>query len=291
MLKSMTGYGRINIQKEEREYQVEIRSVNHRYLDISVKMPKQLSYLEDDVKKEIAKKIKRGKVEVYITYNNSSADGINIKINKELAKAYIKELRELALEENISSDICVNDIAKYPDVLTTQKNEEDERVKEELIEAVDEATNNLCDMRAREGEQLSKDFLERLEYIKNKINEISSLSTGLIQEYVVKLEGRIKQLLQDKEIDQERLAQEVVIFADKCSVEEEITRLDSHIKQFKELINSDKPIGKKLDFLIQEMNRETNTIGSKANNLKITNNVVDLKTEIENIREQVQNIE
>ena len=291
MLKSMTGYGRVNIQKEEREYQVEIRSVNYRYLDISVKMPKQLSYLEEDVKKEIAKKIRRGKVEVFIVYNNSSVDGINININKELAKAYIKELKELALEENISSDICVNDIAKYPDVLTIQKNEEDQRIKEELIEAVGEATNSLYDMRVKEGKQLSQDFLERLGYIKNKINEISSLSTGLIQEYVVKLEGRIKQLLQDKEIDKDRLAQEVVIFADKCSVEEEITRLDSHIKQFRELINSDKPIGKKLDFLIQEMNRETNTIGSKANNLEITNNVVDLKTEIENIREQVQNIE
>ena len=291
MLKSMTGYGRINIKKEEREYQVEIKSVNHRYLDISVKIPKQLSFLEDDIKKEIAKKIKRGKVEVFITYNNSSLDEINIKINKELAKAYIKELKELAMEENISSDICVNDIVKYPDVLSIQKNGEDEKVKEELIAAVSEATNNLYDMRAREGKRLTKDFLERLEYIKNKINEISSLSTGLIQEYVVKLEGRIKQLLQDKEIDKERLAQEVVIFADKCSVEEEITRLDSHIKQFKELINSENPIGKKLDFLIQEMNRETNTIGSKANNLEITNNVVDLKTEIENIREQVQNIE
>ena len=291
MIKSMTGYGKGNISENLRNYQVEIKSVNHRYLDISVKMPRVLSYLEEDVKKVISSKVKRGKIDVFITFENSSTEGKEIKINNEIAKMYINQLKQLAEEENILANIEVTEISKYPDVLSVQNTQDDEQIKKELIEATTIATDKLVQMRQVEGSKMAEDLLKRIEKTNQKIEKISGLSTGLIEEYVVKLENRIKEILKNQEIDESRLAQEVVIYADKCSLEEEVTRLKSHISQFKELINSDDAVGKKLDFIIQEMNRETNTIGSKANNLEITNGVIDIKTEIENIREQVQNIE
>lgn len=291
MIKSMTGYGKGNISENLRNYQVEIKSVNHRYLDISVKMPRVLSYLEDEVKKVISSKAKRGKIDVFITFENNSAEGKEIKINNEIAKIYIEQLRNLAKEENISANIEVTEISKYPDVLSIQNTQDDEQIKKELIEVTEIAADKLIQMRQIEGNKMAEDLLQRIQNIKQKVEKISALSTGLIEEYVVKLEGRIKEILKNQEIDESRLAQEVVIYADKCSIEEEVTRLKSHISQFEKLLSSDEAVGKKLDFIIQEMNRETNTIGSKANNLEITNGVIDIKTEIENIREQVQNIE
>ena len=291
MIKSMTGYGKGNISENLRNYQVEIKSVNHRYLDISVKMPRVLSYLEDEVKKVISSKAKRGKIDVFITFENNSAEGKEIKINNEIAKIYIEQLRNLAKEESISANIEVTEISKYPDVLSIQNTQDDEQIKKELIEVTEIATDKLVQMRQIEGNRMAEDLLQRIQNIKQKVEKISALSTGLIEEYVVKLEGRIKEILKNQEIDESRLAQEVVIYADKCSIEEEVTRLKSHISQFEKLLSSDETVGKKLDFIIQEMNRETNTIGSKANNLEITNGVIDIKTEIENIREQVQNIE
>ena len=293
MIRSMTGYGKQSLSIDGREYQIEIKSVNHRYLDINIKMPKTLSYLEDTIKKEISEKIKRGKIDVFITFENNSQEGKNIKINKELAKLYINQLKELAQEEKISSNIEVIEIAKFPDILTIKVDEEDEKIKQEIIQTTQEATNKIIEMKNIEGEKISQDLLQRISNIENKIIEISEKSTGLIQEYVVKLEKRIQEILKTEKIDKSRLAQEVVIYADKCSIEEEITRLKSHIYQFKNLIsnNGNETIGMKLDFIIQEMNRETNTIGSKANNLEITNGVIDIKTELEDIREQIQNIE
>lgn len=291
MIKSMTGYGKSNMSKNLREYQVEIKSVNHRYLDVSVKMPRSLSYLEEEIKKAVSSKLTRGKVDVFITFNNNSLEGRDIKINTEIARMYIKELRDLAESEGIVADIPVTEISKLPDVLTIQNNQDDETIKNELLEVSSKAIDNLVDMRKVEGEKIAQDLLIRIQDIEEKVKKISSLSTGLIEEYVVKLNTRIKDLLQDQEIDEARLAQEVVIYADKCSIEEEVTRLNSHIYQFRELLNSNEAMGKKLDFMIQEMNRETNTIGSKANNLEITNEVINMKTQLENIREQVQNIE
>lgn len=293
MIRSMTGYGKQSLSIDGREYQIEIKSVNHRYLDINIKMPKTLSYLEDAIKKEISEKIKRGKIDVFITFENNSQEGKNIKINKELAKLYINQLKELAQEEKISSNIEVIEIAKFPDILTIKVDEEDEKIKQEIMQTTQEATNKIIEMKNIEGEKIAQDLLQRISNIENKIIEISEKSTGLIQEYVVKLEKRIQEILKTEKIDKSRLAQEVVIYADKCSIEEEITRLKSHIYQFKNLIsnNENETIGKKLDFIIQEMNRETNTIGSKANNLEITNGVIDIKTELEDIREQIQNIE
>ena len=293
MIRSMTGYGKQSLNVDGREYQVEIKSVNHRYLDMNIKIPKTLSYLEETVKKEISKKIKRGKVDVFITYENNSKEGRNVTINKELAKLYIEELKKLADEEKISSNIEVMEIAKLPDILTIKVDEEDEKIKKEIIQVTDEATNKIVEMKTIEGEKIAQDLLQRINKIENKVMEISSKSTGLIEEYVVKLEKRIQEILKTEEIDKSRIAQEVVIYADKCSIQEEITRLKSHIYQFRNLItnNQNESIGKKLDFIIQEMNRETNTIGSKANNLEITNGVIDIKTELEDIREQIQNIE
>lgn len=291
MIKSMTGYGKATLSQDQKEYQVEIKSVNHRYLDISVKMPRTLSYLEEEVKKAIATKVKRGKIDVFITFENNSSEGKEIKINTEIAKIYVDELKKLAKQEDILANIEVTEISKFPDVLSIQNNQEDETIKVELIETVSHATDKLVQMRAVEGNKMAEDLLIRIQAIQEKVKEISSLSTGLIEEYVVKLEGRIKEILKNQEVDETRLAQEVVIYADKCSVEEEVTRLKSHISQFEKLLKTDEPIGKKLDFIIQEMNRETNTIGSKANHLEITNDVIDIKTELENIREQIQNIE
>ena len=293
MIRSMTGYGKQNLSLEGREYQIEIKSVNHRYLDINVKIPKAISYLEETIKKEISNKIKRGKIDVFVSFENNSEEGIKIEINKQLAKLYIEQLKELAQEEKIESNIEVMDIAKIQDVLTIKVDEENSKIKDEIKQVTQGAVTRILEMKNIEGEKISQDLLQRIRNIQSKIVEISAKSTGLIEEYVVKLEKRVKELLKNDEVDKSRLAQEVVIYADKCSIEEEITRLKSHIFQFENLIsnNQDGAIGKKLDFIIQEMNRETNTIGSKANNLEITNGVIDIKTEIEDIREQVQNIE
>ena len=291
MIKSMTGYGKSSLSINSREYQVEIKTVNHKYIDVNIKMPRIISYLEEDVRKLVVSKIKRGKVDIQISFENYSQDGNDVKINTELAHIYIQSLRKLAEAENLSSNIEVTEITKLPDVLTIKSNLDENETKEELLQVVNEAIDKLIQMRKIEGEKISKDILDKIARIEQKNEEIFSLSTGLIEEYVVKLEARVKELLKTEELDKSRLMQEVVIYADKCSVEEEVTRLRSHIYQLRYLINSEEPIGKKMDFLIQEMNRETNTIGSKANNLEITNTVVDIKTILEDIREQIQNIE
>lgn len=292
MIKSMTGFGRSIYENDGREYLIEIKSVNNRFSDINIKMPRSLNYLEEKIKKEILKSVTRGKVDLYITFNNNSDKGKNIKLNTEIAKVYINELKKLSKETEIIDNINIMDISKFPDVLNIKIEEESEElIEKELMTVLNEAIQSFVDMREKEGSKIKQDLESRIEIISEKIKKISSVSTGLVEEYIVKLETRIKELLKTDVIDKTRLAQEVVIYSDKCSVEEEITRLKSHIAQFLNFINLNAPIGKKLDFLIQEMNRETNTIGSKANNLEITNLVVDIKTELENIREQVQNIE
>ena len=291
MIKSMTGYGKSSLAINSREYQVEMKTVNHKYVDINIKMPKVISYLEEDIRKEISKSIKRGKVDISIGFENYSKEGNHVRINTELAKMYIENLRKLAEEENLSADIEVTDISRLPDVLIIKNEFDENQIKIELIDVVRNAVNQLIEMRKNEGIKISEDIKAKISQIEEKIQEIFTLSTGLIDEYVVKLEARIKELLQTEDIDKSRLMQEVVIYADKCSVDEEITRLKSHILQLRNLLETNEPTGKKMDFLLQEMNRETNTIGSKANSLEITNRVVDIKTILEDIREQIQNIE
>ena len=290
MIRSMTGYGRGKYEIDSREYTVEIKSVNNRYCDVSVKLPRSISYLEEKIKKEVISKVSRGKIDVFITFYNNSTKGKSIKFNRELAGIYIKELRELAKENEINSDIQVTEISKFPDVLTIENEEDEELIWNELKNPLEEAINNFITMKETEGRKIYEDLTTRIEDINSKVKIISDNSTRLIKEYIVKLENRIKELLDSDKIDENRLAMETVIYADKSSVEEEITRLNSHIYQFKELIKEN-VVGKKLDFIIQEMNRETNTIGSKSSSIEITNLVVEIKTQIEDIREQIQNIE
>ena len=292
MIKSMTGFGRSIYENEGREYLIEIKSINNRFNDINIKMPRNLNYLEEKLKREILNSVSRGKIEVFVTFYNNSNLGKNIKLNLDMAKLYINELRKLSKEEEIIDNINIMDISKFPDVLNIKLEETaEETIEIELMTALKEAIKSFIDMREKEGSKIKQDLEDRIKTISEKIEQISNISTGLVEEYIVKLETRIKELLKTDVIDEARIAQEVVIYSDKCSVEEEITRLKSHISQFLNLTNSNIAIGKKLDFLIQEMNRETNTIGSKANNLEITNLVVDIKTELENVREQIQNVE
>ena len=292
MIKSMTGFGRSKYENEEREYTVEIKSVNNRYSDISIKMPRNLSSLEEKIKKQITTAISRGKIDVFITFINNSEKGKDIKINTELAKMYIKELKQLAKEGEIIDNINVTEVIRLPEVLNISlENDDEELILSELTVCTKNAIDSFIAMRETEGLKIKEDLQNRINIISKKIDKINSISTGLVEEYVVKLEKRINDILKTSVVDETRLAQEIVIYSDKCSIEEEITRLRSHILQFTNLLETSGPIGKKLDFLVQEMNRETNTIGSKANSLEITNLVVDLKTEIENIREQIQNIE
>ena len=291
MIKSMTGFGRAEYNNEGRSYTVELKSVNHKYNDITIKIPRSIGYLEEKVRKEVLNNISRGKIDIYITFSNYSNKGKNIKINREMAKIYIDELKKLATEENIINDISIMEIAKYPEVMEIENNVDEELIWNELLIALKLTLDNFITMRINEGIKIAEDLKIRIQKITEKIEFIKKYSTGLVEEYIVKLEERIKEILKTDIIDHSRLSQEVVIYSDKCSIEEEITRLKSHIVQFTNLLEQNNPVGKKLDFIIQEMNRETNTIASKANNLDITNIVIEIKTEIENIREQIQNIE
>lgn len=291
-MKSMTGFGRAKLEREEREYLVEIRSVNHKYADITVKAPRNLLYIEDRVRKAVLNRVSRGKIEVFISYANYGLNGKNVILNKELAKQYIKELTELAEETNIPSGLRATEISKMPDVLNVQLEEEClEIIWNELSECLENAIDNFIDMRSIEGNKIKQDLEIRIQKIVQIVNKISELSTGLVEEYVVKLEERVKDLLKVDVVDKDRLAQEIVIYSDKYSTEEELTRLKSHISQFENLLKQDEPSGKKIDFLMQEMNREANTIGSKSGKLEITNLVIEMKTILEDIREQIQNIE
>ena len=291
-MKSMTGYGRGKIEKEERQYQVEMKSVNSKYCDINIKLPRNMIYMEEKIKKEILNNISRGKIDVWVTYQDYGIQSKNIVLNKELAKQYLKQLKEVSEETNINAEIDIMDLVKLPEVLTMEeKEDETEKMWEEIKECVKMAIDQLVQMRMQEGNNIKQDLKQRLKKISEKIEQISYYSTGLIEEYVVKLEERMKEILKTDTIDEARLAQETVIYADKSSIEEELTRMKSHILQFEQLLEEQIPIGKKLDFIIQEMNRETNTIGSKSGKLEITNLVIEIKTQLEDIREQVQNIE
>ena len=289
MLKSMTGYGRSIYESKKRRFIIEIKSVNHKYNDISIKMNKNINYLENTIRKKIKKNISRGKIDVHISLEELEIDK-KININKNLAEKYISNIKEIAKENNTEIIINMSDILMIPDIMSANENVEDSELEKELLAGLDIAINNFIDMRIKEGEKIQEDLSNRLDIISKYLNEINSYSTGLVEEYIVKLKKRIKEILKDDVVDKNRLSMEVVIFADKCSIEEELTRLNSHIVQFKSMLNENN-IGKKMDFLVQEMNREINTIASKANCLEITKLVVEVKNELENIREQVQNIE
>lgn len=290
-MKSMTGFGRASLESNGKNYIIEIKTVNNKYSDITVKSPKRLSFMEDKIRKQIANRITRGKVEVSVSFFDFSNKSKNVVLNKEIAKEYIKQLREIADENNLSENISVVEIAKLPDILNSIDSDNDEEIASEALQCLNMALDSLIEMRKAEGENIKQDLLVRIERIQNLVDKIAENSKGIVEEYVSKLEKRVKEILKTDVVDENRIAQEAVIYADKTSIEEELTRLNSHIVQFKELVNSDGSVGKKLDFMIQEMNRETNTIGSKAGSGEITKAVIDLKVELEDIREQIQNIE
>ncbi len=291
MIKSMTGFGRGKYEKDGRNYSIDIKSVNHKYSDIGIRMPRILNPFEDRIRKKMAETILRGKIDVFVNFENYSNIGNTIHFNLELAKEYVKGLEELAKETGVEYNMDVMALAKMPEILKIEEDESEEILGKELMLALDEALKNFVQMREVEGQKLIQDMEKRMAWIEEKVNEIEKYSGTLVKEYMQKLESRVKELMDAKVVDENRLAQEIAIFSDKSSIEEELTRLKSHIMQFRNFLKENSPIGKKFDFLIQEMNREINTIGSKANCLEITNRVIEVKTEIENIREQVQNIE
>ena len=292
MIKSMTGFGRGEYAKDGKEFTVEIKTVNHRYSDVFIKMPRQIGFLEDKVRELVGKAISRGKIDVFITYYNYSDDSKYVTFDEALAKTYISAVESLRDKFGLKDDISVSLISKYPDVLKVEQNEEDEEILWSMLRiATENALASLVTMRGNEGEGLKNVLLERATYIEEVIAEISTRAPEVPKEYKSKLETRIKDLLEQQAIDENRLSMEIAVFADRCSIDEELVRLASHIGQMREALSMNQPVGRKLDFLIQEMNREINTIGSKANDLSITRNVVEIKSEIEKIREQVQNIE
>lgn len=292
MIRSMTGFGRGEHREGGKEFLVEIKSVNHRYSDIYVKMPRQLSFLEDKVRELVGKNISRGKIDVYISYENRDENSKSVVFDETLTKAYINAVEMLRDKYGLKDDISVSLIAGFPDVLTVDKQEEDaEKLWQLLKVAVENALQSLIRMREIEGEQLKNSIHEKADFIETVMKEIILRAPAVVTEYKQKLETRIKELLEQQVIDESRLAMEVAVFADRCSIDEEIVRLGSHINQMRETLEKQQPVGRKLDFLIQEMNREINTIGSKANDLAITRHVVEIKSELEKVREQIQNIE
>lgn len=290
-MNSMTGYGRVIKEINGHKVTIEMKAVNSKYSDINIKMPYIFNFMEEDIKKEILKRISRGKIDMYISYEELENCSNTVNINKELSMQYINEIKEIAENTGINSNIEITKILTLPEVLKIDKKIDEDVLRAEINEVLGEVLDKFIEMRKIEGENIRKDISSRIDRIEDLVNKISSNSAGLIEEYVVKLEKRIENLLSKEVIDKDRLAQEVVIYADKSSVEEEITRLNSHIMQVRELLNKEEPVGKKLDFIIQEMNRETNTIGSKSGSTEITNLVIQTKVEIEDMREQVQNIE
>ncbi|MBO5143562.1 MAG: YicC family protein [Clostridia bacterium] len=291
MIRSMTGYGRGNLTFDGRDYTVEIRTVNHRYNDVFLKMPRYLIALEDPLRQLVAKNISRGKTDVFVTVNNTGTSSKNIKIDEELAATYISEMKRISDMYNIENDITTTSLIKLPDMIISDNKVDEDLYWNEVKACTELALENLKNARETEGRNLKDDILKRLEKISSGVDEMEEKSAGLVEEYRKKLKNRLAELDAIQIVDENRIAAELVLFADKSSICEEITRLRSHIKSLTEMLNNDGAIGKKLDFLVQEMNREVNTIGSKANCIDITNCVVDTKNEIENIREQIQNIE
>ena len=292
MIKSMTGFGRCEIAEGSRKFSVEMKSVNHRYLDVNMKMPKKLNFFESAIRSELKNYISRGKVDLFITYEDFSENNSSVRYNKELAEEYLTYLRQMAKDFGLDDDIRVSTLSKYPEVFTMEEqNIDEEELWKELQKAIRGAAEMFVQTRIVEGEHLRNDLIEKLDGMLKLVDFISERSPQIITEYKNKLEEKVRELLADTAVDEGRLLTEVTIFADKVCVDEEIVRLRSHIETTKKTLLEGGSIGRKLDFIAQEMNREANTILSKANDLEISNCAIELKTEIEKVREQIQNIE
>ena len=292
MIKSMTGFGRAMAEKDGYVISVELKSVNHRYFEFNCRLPRQYGFAEEKLKSYVNSKVSRGKVDCFLGIEALDTDNADVVVNHTLASAYIKAMNELAQEYSLKNDISSVSISRFPDVFVLKKADEDEeKLWGYIKEVADEAIEKFVAMRETEGEQMKKDVLSRADYILDCVSFIESRSPQTVQEYNDKLITRVHELIGDASLDENRIIQEVAIYADKVAVAEETVRLRSHISQLKEFLESSEPIGRKMDFLVQEINRETNTIGSKACDVDIARKVVDIKAEVEKIREQIQNIE
>ena len=292
MIKSMTGFGRCEVLKDSRKFTVELKSVNHRYLDVNIRMPKKLNFFETSIRTLLKSYADRGKVDIFITYEDLSQSQVSVKYNAALAAEYLKYLNQMAEEFSLDNDVRVSTLSRYPEVFTMEECSEDEdELWNGLKEALEGAFAQFVEMRTKEGERLKEDILLKLDLLSEQIRFIEERSPQIIAEYRTKLEEKMRELLEDTQIDDNRIAAEVILFADKICTDEEVVRLKSHIQHMKETLEESNGIGRKLDFIAQEMNREANTILSKANDLDISNRAISLKTEIEKIREQIQNIE
>lgn len=290
-MQSMTGYGRYRLERDGREMTVELKSVNHRFLDISVRMPRNLGFLEDVIRKELSTRLSRGHVDVFVTYANTRDDARVVNVDVPLLGAYKDAIDTIAQATGARDDMSVSQFARLPDVLTVSEREEDrEAVTALLCEVLGAAMDELCQMRSREGERLRADVLDKIEAMRTLRDAIEQRAPSVVEDYREKLQARLTQLISGQ-IDEQRLAQEVAIFADRAAIDEELVRLKSHFEQVIALCDTPEAVGRRLDFLVQELNREVNTIGSKASDLQIAQCVVSAKAEIEKLREQVQNIE
>lgn len=291
MVKSMTGYGRGQAAVEGLEVTVEIKSVNHRYFDFSIRTSRGYSFIEDKMKAYVQQRASRGKIDVFVTINSQTAVP-DIAVNEEFAGKYVAALKKLAELYDLRDDISVNSVSRNSDVfIMTASEQDEEQIWQTVKDATDIALDSFVAMREAEGEKLAADVNNRLEFIKQKVEFIEKRSPETLKLYRERLEQKMRELLEERAVDEARLLTETAIFADKIAVDEETVRLRSHMSQLAKMLNSNEAIGRKIDFTVQEMNRETNTIGSKAQDIEIANTVVDIKAEIEKIREQIQNIE
>ncbi len=292
MIKSMTGYGRCERIIGTKKITAELKSVNHRFSDYNIKVPRQYGFLEDRVRQFISKEVARGKIDVYVSIESCGEADKTVTVNKELAGNYVEILRDLCETFSLKDDISVSTIASFTDIFRAEpKRDDEEEIWTAVSEVLADAVSSFISMRAREGERIERDLRERVTYMKSLANEIDKLSPMAVQVYKDKLYQKIKEVIDEREPDDTRILTEVAIFADKVAVNEETVRLASHYDEFFTILDSNEPAGRKLDFLIQEINREVNTIGSKASDLEIAKLVVTLKGEIEKLREQIQNIE
>lgn len=292
MIKSMTGFGRAEVITNERKITVELKSVNHRYLDLSIKMPRKLNFLEGAIRNLLKTYIQRGKVDVFITYEDYSLNCVALKYNRELAKEYLTYIREMADEFSLENDIKASTLSRYPEVLSMEEQSLDEDELWGFLEGpLREACEKFVATREREGEHLKRDLVEKLNGLDEKVRQVEERSPEVVDIYREKLEAKVHELLTDSQIDDSRIAAEVVIYSDKICNDEETVRLHSHIQGMKKMLEEKEGVGRKLDFMAQEMNREANTILSKSGDLIVSDIAIDLKTEIEKIREQIQNIE
>lgn len=292
MIKSMTGFGRCELSNEKRKITVELKSVNHRYLDVNIRMPKKLNFFESAIRTLLKEYMQRGKVDMFISYEDYSEQTLAVKYNATIAKEYLTYLQQMADEFNLENDIRVSSLSRYPEVLTMEEQSADEdELWSDLSQAIREACTQFVATRTTEGEHLKQDLVEKLHHMRDNVDKVEQRAPQIIAEYRSKLMGKVNELLGDTQIDEARLSTEIVLFADKICTDEETVRLKSHITSMLNALERSEGIGRKLDFIAQEMNREANTILSKSNDLETSDIAIELKTEIEKVREQIQNIE